>query len=405
MQDLLRIVLVILILLFLIKKKVDLGSVLFLGAILSGLLFGLNVKKLGLDLFKALISFETLSLIGIIILVLYLGNFLQARGNFRILVDSLKDLVPEARLILAIPPVFIGLLPMLGGALMSAPIVKEAGSRWKLSPAWKTFLNYWFRHIWEYCWPLYVNLIMAAAILQIPIKKISSVQFPFTILAAVIGLILLFKHVPYLPKEGKNNRFLKNLYNLFFSLWPILLVIFLIFALRLHMLISLAITAFLTQILSRMKSRERLHLFWESISWRTIFLLASVMMFKRILDTSGAMSSLTQAFRPEGASAYFLLFIIPFLLGLLTGVNHAFVGISFPILLPIFGLAHPDMVLVMFAYVSGFVGILLSPAHLCLMLTVDYFQADLRSVYRILIWPCLIVFMASFLVLLFLRII
>jgi len=405
MQDLLRIVLVILILLFLIKKKVDLGSVLFLGAILSGLLFGLNVKKLGLDLFKALISFETLSLIGIIILVLYLGNFLQARGNFRILVDSLKDLVPEARLILAIPPVFIGLLPMLGGALMSAPIVKEAGSRWKLSPAWKTFLNYWFRHIWEYCWPLYVNLIMAAAILQIPIKKISSVQFPFTILAAVIGLILLFKHVPYLPKEGKSNRFLKNLYNLFFSLWPILLVIFLIFALRLHMLISLAITAFLTQILSRMKSRERLHLFWESISWRTIFLLASVMMFKRILDTSGAMSSLTQAFRPEGASAYFLLFIIPFLLGLLTGVNHAFVGISFPILLPIFGLAHPDMVLVMFAYVSGFVGILLSPAHLCLMLTVDYFQADLRSVYKILVWPCLIVFMASFLVLLFLRII
>ena len=127
MQDLLRIVLVVLILLFLIKKKVDLGSVLFLGAILSGLLFGLNVKKLGLDLFKALISFETLSLIGIIILVLYLGNFLQARGNFRILVDSLKDLVPEARLILAIPPVFIGLLPMLGGALMSAPIVKEAG--------------------------------------------------------------------------------------------------------------------------------------------------------------------------------------------------------------------------------------------------------------------------------------
>jgi integral membrane protein (TIGR00529 family) len=404
MQDLLRIVLVVLILLFLIKKKVDLGLVLFSGAVLSGLLFGLNIKNLVLNLSKALISFETLSLIGIIILVLYLGNFLQTRGNFRILVDSLKDLVPEARLILAIPPVFIGLLPMLGGALMSAPIVEEAGSRWKLTPAWKTFLNYWFRHIWEYCWPLYVNLIMAAAILQIPIKKISTVQFPFTILAAALGLILLFKHVPYLPKEKKSNRFLQNLFNLFYSLWPILLVIFLIFVLRLHMLISLAITASLTQILSRMKFKERLRLIWESISLKTIFLLAAVMMFKRILDTSGALNSLTQVFRPEGVSAYFLLFTVPFLLGLLTGVNHAFIGISFPILLPIFGLPHPDMVLVMFAYVSGFVGILLSPAHLCLMLTVDYFQADLRSVYRILIWPCLIVFMASFLVLLFLRI-
>ena len=404
MQDLLRIILVVLVLLFLIKKKVDLGLVLFSGAVLSGLLFGLNVKNLVLNLSKALISFETLSLMGIIILVLYLGNFLQTRGNFKILVDSLKDLVPEARLILAIPPVFIGLLPMLGGALMSAPIVEEAGSRWKLTPAWKTFLNYWFRHIWEYCWPLYVNLIMAAAILQIPIKKISTVQFPFTILAAALGLILLFKHVPYLPKEKKSNRFLKNLFNLFYSLWPILLVIFLIFVLRLHMLISLAISASLTQILSRMKFKERLSLIWKSISLKTIFLLAAVMMFKRILDTSGALSSLTQVFRPEGVSAYFLLFTVPFLLGLLTGVNHAFIGISFPILLPIFGLPHPDMVLVMFAYVSGFVGILLSPAHLCLILTVDYFRADLRSVYRILVWPCLVVFMASFLVLLFLRI-
>jgi integral membrane protein (TIGR00529 family) len=404
MQDLLRIVLVVLILLLLIKKKLDLGLVLFFGAVFSGLVFGLNLKALALNLFKVLISFETLSLIGIIVFVLYLGHFLQARGNFKILVDSLKDLIPEARLILAIPPAFIGLLPMLGGALMSAPIVEEAGRRWKLSPAWETFLNYWFRHIWEYCWPLYMNLIMAAAILKIPIKKISSVQFPFTILATILGLILLFKQVHYLPKERKSNRFLKNLFNLFFSLWPILLAIILIFALKLHMLYSLAITAFLTQVLSPMKIKERLNLIWKSISLKTIFLLASVMMFKKILEASGALSSLTQVFRPEGISAYFLLFVVPFFLGLLTGVNHAFVGISFPLLLPIFGLSHPDMVLVMFSYVSGFVGILLSPAHLCLILTVDYFQADLRDVYKILIWPCWIVFSAAFLVLLFLRI-
>jgi len=80
------------------------------------------------------------------------------------------------------------------------------------------------------------------------------------------------------------------------------------------------------------------------------------------------------------------------------------VGISFPILLPIFGSESPDMVLVMFAYVSGFVGILLSPAHLCLVLTLDFFKADLRDVYKILLWPSVVIFIAAFLVLLFLRI-
>jgi hypothetical protein len=59
----------------------------------------------------------------------------------------------------------------------------------------------------------------------------------------------------------------------------------------------------------------------------------------------------------------------------------------------------------MFAYVSGFVGILLSPAHLCLGLTLDYFKADLRDVYKILLWPIVVIFVAAFLVLLILRIV
>ncbi|MFB0565839.1 MAG: DUF401 family protein [Candidatus Aminicenantaceae bacterium] len=404
MADVLKIVLIVLLLLLLIKKKLDLSLVFFLGALLFGFFFGLNIKTLGKNLLEALISPETLRLVGIIMLILYIGTFLQARRNFNIMVDSLNDIIPEARLILAIPPAFIGLLPMLGGALMSAPIVEEAGNRWKLSAAMKTFLNYWFRHIWEYCWPLYINLILASTILQIPIKKISSVQFPFTILAVILGLIILFKDVHYLPKDGDGGSFIKNVIKFFLSIWPIIAAIFLIFAVKLSLLISLAVVALLTQLLTRMKPRERFDLLKSSISLKTIALLVSIMMFKRILIVCGALDALPQAFGLEGASSYFLLFFIPFFLGLLTGVNQAYVGMSFPILLPVFGSPDPDMVLVMFAYVSGFVGILLSPAHLCLALTVEYFKANLRDVYKILFWPALVIFIASFLVLLFLRI-
>jgi hypothetical protein len=375
------------------------------GSLLAAVAFRLSLKAFIQNLLGALVSGETLSLVAIILLVLYLGTLLQAKGNFKTLVDSLKNLIAEPRLILTLPPAFIGLLPMLGGALMSAPIVEEASQRWKLSPPLKTFLNYWFRHIWEYCWPLYVNVILAAAILQIPIKKISIVQFPFTILAAILGLIILFKRVPFLPKESNGQNFLKSLFNLILSIWPILLIIVLIFGFKLSMLLSMAVSSLLTQILVRMKFQERLGIIWKSIQLRTVFLVASVMVFKRILEVSGALSSLTRVFQPEGLSAYILLFIVPFSLALLTGVNHAYVGISFPILLPIFGASHPDMILVLFAYVSGFVGILLSPAHLCLFLTLDYFRADIRETYKILIWPALVIFLAAFLVLLFLRII
>lgn len=405
MIELLKIFLIVLVILFLVKKKWDLGLVLFLGTLLTGLIFNLNLKVLASNMLKALISGETFNLIGIILLVLYLGTLLQEKGSFKKMVASLKNLVPEPRLVLALPPAFIGLLPMIGGALMSAPIVEEAGRRWKLTPALKTFLNYWFRHIWEYCWPLYINLIIASAILQVPIKRISYVQFPFTILAVLLGLVILFARVPHLPKERNSQSFLNNLFNLFFSIWPILLAIILVFVFKFTMLLSLVAVALLTQVFFRMNIQERLELIWKSISIKTVFLLASVMMFKRILEVSGALNSLTRVFEPEGISAYLLLFTVPFFLGLLTGVNHAFVGIAFPILLPILGEGDPDMVLVMFAYVSGFVGILLSPTHFCLVLTLEYFKANLRDVYKILIWPSLIVFSAAFLVLLFLRII
>jgi hypothetical protein len=405
MFDLLRISLILLVILFLIKKKWDLGLALFVGTLLIALLFRIHFKIFLRNVLEALVSEDTLSLVGIILLVLYIGTLLQSRGNFKSMVDSLKNLIPEPRLILALPSVFIGLLPMLGGALMSAPIVEEAGQRWNLTPALKTFLNYWFRHIWEYCWPLYVNVILAAAILKIPIKKIVSVQFPFTILAVALGLVILFKNVPALSQEKNDQSFLRNVYSLFFSIWPILLVIILIFFFKLSMIVSLAVVFLLTQVLFRLPIKERLNIIWKSISLKTVFLVASVMVFKGILEASGALSSLARVFPSEGASAYLLLFAVPFLFGLLTGVNHAYVGIAFPLLLPIFGSGNPDMILVLFAYVSGFVGILLSPAHLCLFLTLDYFKADLRDVYKILIWPVALIFAAAFLVLFFFRII
>jgi len=401
---LLKIAAVILVLLFLIRKKWDLGLVLFLDSALTAVLFGLPVKAFFQNVGSALIAGETLSLIGIIVLVLYLGNVLQSGGHFRRMVDALKNLVHDPRLILAIPSAFIGLLPMMAGAMMGAPIVEEAGRRWNLSKPWMTFFNYWFRHIWEYSWPLYMNVILAAAVFQVPIKRICFTQFPFTILAAATGLVVLFRNVPYLPPERRNGRRLADVVKVFWSIWPIFLTIILIFAFKLNMLTALAVSSLLTQIFSRMSLKERWDIIVRSASLKIVLLTAALMVFKRILEASGALDSVVRVFPPEGVSAYILLFAAPFFVALLTGVNQAFVAITFPLLLPIVGKGQPDMVLLMFAYVSGFCGILLSPAHLCLALTADYFKAELRDVYKILIGPVAVIFSAALLALVILRI-
>jgi integral membrane protein (TIGR00529 family) len=404
MTVLLQVAVIVGLMLFLIRLKWDLGLVLFIDAALAAVLFGMKPAEFGRNVLGAVTSSETLELIGIIVLVLYLGQFLQARGHFKQMVDSLKNLVRDPRLILAIPSAFIGLLPMMAGAMMGAPIVDEAAKRWKLTPAWKTFFNYWFRHIWEYSWPLYMNLILAAAIFRVPIKRICLVQFPFTILAAAAGIAVLLRHVPYLPPESKPRPNVRDVVRVFWSIWPIFLTIILIFVFKLNMLLALGIAAVLTQVASRLSLKERWQIVRESLSLKIVLLTASLMIFKRILEASGALDSVVRAFPPHGLWAYLLLFAAPFIVALLTGVNQAFVGITFPLLLPIIGQGTPDMVLLLFAYVSGFCGILLSPAHLCLALTADYFKAELRDVYKILLVPVGIIFSAALLVLIVFRI-
>ena len=399
-----KVALIVALLLVLIRLKWDLGLILFLDTCLAAVLFGMTPGAFGRAVLAGATSWETLELAGIVILVLYLGEFLQSSGAFRTMVGALKNLVRDDRLILAIPSAFIGLLPMMGGAMMGAPIVEEAARRWEVDPAWKTFFNYWFRHVWEYWWPLYINIIMAAAIFQVPVWKISLYQVPFSLVAIGAGIFVLFRKLPRLPCERERCGSWKDAGRVVFSIWPIVLTIVLIFAFRLNMLIALAAASVLTQLTSRGDLKSRWGVVVRGFSIRTVWLIIAVMVFKKVLESSGALDAVVRAVPPHGLSAYALMFAAPFVVGLLTGVNQAFVAISFPLLVPIIGKGAPDMVLLTFAYVSGFVGILLSPAHLCLSLTADYFKADLKDVYRILAGPAAVVFAVALLELLIFRI-
>ena len=77
-------------------------------------------------------------------------------------------------------------------------------------------------------------------------------------------------------------------------------------------------------------------------------------------------------------------------MGLLTGLTVGFVGAAFPIITALYVGAPPPEA-VTFAFACGFAGVMLSPTHLCLVLTVRYFKADMAQTYRLLYAPVLIV--------------
>lgn len=381
-----------------IKRKMDLGLIIILSSFFIGILLKMPIIMILKNFLLATIDPSTLKLVGVILLIFTLGNLLSEGENLKNINFSLETLINDRRITLVIPSVLMGLLPVAAGAMLSAPIVEKSGNKMKLSAEYKTFLNYWFRHIWEYTWPLYPGLILAGVIFNISLPKIILAQIPLTLSAIFSGIIFGLRKIPFEPssKKEKREKTFKEIYKLLFYSWPILGIIVLVLIFRLNLLLSLSLIVFFTFTTTKIKRNKVIFILRKVLSWKIILLIISVMIFKRILESSGILLTIPQILNKMGISLLLILFFTPFLIGFLSGVTQAFVGITFPLLLPFIGIDNPNLSYIMLSYAGGFTGVLLSPMHLCLIVTRDYFKSNLIKVYKLLLLPIIFVALVAF---------
>jgi integral membrane protein (TIGR00529 family) len=380
---------------FLIRKKWNLGYIMIFASLLLGVLFRLKVKDIILNVVLAIIDSMTLRLFGIIVLVFLLSGVLRKIESLRDIVDSLQKLVKDHRLILAFIPAFLGLIPMPAGAMFSAPMVNEVASRMNLQAEEKTFINYWFRHIWELIWPLYPSIILFSALLEVEIREIVKVQFPLTIALFIIGLVWEQRNIKRNIIENTNRKdVFFNMKKLFLGTWPILLIAVFVLFVKLDFLISLSIVILSLILLNRykIKVKDIKDIIKSDLDLNILFLIAGIMIFQRMLEATGIIIIIPEFFTGLGIPRLVVLFIIPFLVGILTGISSATVGICFPVLLPFMVVQNEvNLNYAMFAYVGAYIGMMISPVHLCLVVTKDYFKADLAKIYKLLALPLLII--------------
>ncbi len=382
------------------KEKLNLGTIILLGSFLLGIFGGMEIVEVLKNFLSAAIDPATLQIVGIIFLILVLGNLLHISGGLRKINLSLETFIKSRRLTLVIPSILIGLLPVPAGAMLSAPIVEESGNKMELNAEVKTFLNYWFRHIWEYVWPIYPGLILAVTILDVPLHRLVITQLPLSLTAVCVGYLFGVRRIPIEKSRSSNDvqHFFKGVYTFALNAWPILAIIVLVLILKLNLILSLSlivIFTFLTLKVMKEKVFSISSVIKNSLPWKTILLVVAVMVFKKILQNSDFLSVIPEIFNRLGISPLITLFFIPFFIGLLTGLTMVFVGICFPLFSALIGIKEPNLTYAMLIYVGGFSGVLLSPVHLCLVTTVDYFKASFVKVYRLLILPvCCVVAVA-----------
>ena len=77
-----------------------------------------------------------------------------------------------------------------------------------------------------------------------------------------------------------------------------------------------------------------------------------------------------------------LIMIIPFVSGLTTGITVGFAGASIPIAISLLG-HNPSLVQILstvsLAFSFGFMGVMMSPVHICLIVTNEHFKTSLAK--------------------------
>lgn len=387
------------------RRGINLGHSLVAGCLVLGLTGSLSPAEFGLAVRDGLISPNSLMLLFIIAGLMVLVKLQEISGQWEQVLDRFRTLIKSSKLRLAIFPAMIGLLPMPGGSVFSAPLVDKLADGFNLGPVRKSLINYWFRHIWEYCWPLYPAVVMAAGMGNIDIGELLRYTWPVTVLAAAIGFATVMRGIgadpPRRPGNGRAGG------SLLLGLGPVLLVVFgaLIGPVLLEaiadgwpsparppkatgMAVALVIAIFWVS-----GKGNRLRNIGASIlnkhTGSIVYLVAAVFSFKSVAVASGALPEMGRLITESGLPLFVVAALAPFLTGLITGYAVAYVAAGFPIFV---GLVPQESMAIylMIGHISGFAGVLISPAHACLVLSNQYFNTPAGPFYRRL-WPPVVV--------------
>ena len=388
MIDILKITLIFIIIVFLLKRRWNLGLVMALSSVILAVFYLLKPLDFLSALFRASVDKTTITLIIALTLIRVFENIMRKNGVMQEMMDSFRGMVMDRRILMASMPALIGLLPSMGGALFSAPMVEEASKGMDINPEKKAFVNYWFRHPWEFVLPLYPGLVLASAITAFPLSDFILTNLPYAFCLIGGGMIWGLRGI------GKQREGLKKISaHGILSFLPLVFILVMVIAFHLDLSISIGTAVIGLFVIFRYTLKKIFQTFREGFSWDIVIIILGVMTFKTVLSYSGAVTNISTFFSKEGIPILPVIFFLPFISGLLTGLTIGFVGSTFPILL---GLQNSLSIgSLSFAFASGYVGVLLSPVHLCLVLSRQYFKANMSGIYYRIVRGCVLILLTA----------
>jgi integral membrane protein (TIGR00529 family) len=397
------------------RLRLGLSLCLFIGSLVLGLWMKLAPGQAIGSILQSLSQLQTISLFLIVGSILVISRLMKESRHMDRIVEGFAGLSGNERTAGSVLPALIGLLPMPGGALFSAPMVETTFKKCAVTGEQQAAVNYWFRHIWEYWWPLYPAVVLAVALLKVETWQFIAVMMPMTLVMILAGVVFILKPIRPESLQPKKVFSSSELKTFFWEIMPILIVVMVIILLEglifilnragikiglpgaVSILPGLLASLIWVVVVNRISLRQLVAAFYDRSIVSILLLVASIMIFQGIMKDSRTVVDIRTELMAYHIPILLVIIIMPFLSGLITGIGIGFVGTSFPLIIPLF---PPDPLFnflsyAALAYVFGFMGMMLSPVHLCFLVTKDYFKAGLLDSYRSILMPLLMVMVAA----------
>ncbi len=367
-----------------------------LGLAAAALVLGaatLSPAEIGAALWKTVSDPSVLLLALVVLLIPVLGGAMGVSGQMARLVDNLHVGV---RPFLALAPGLLGMLPMPGGALLSAPLVERGAGH--VAADVKAAANVWFRHVLLIVYPLGSALIASAKIAGLDVYATIPYLAPAFALSLLLGGVFLLRKAPRksaVPAEpgacGEATAF--SLRDLLVPLGILLaapaLDLILASAVQLPIrevgtaagvLLSLALSA----AVGRIGPKQLLRVAVRARPWTYAAIVVAMFAFLNVFASSGAPERLAEM----SLSPLALCVGVAFALGLVTGRIEA----PLAVILPIYASTYGPITLPGFAvaYYAAFLGYVVTPVHPCVSVSVEYFDTSIGALVRRLAPPVVV---------------
>lgn len=368
----------------LLRFRLPIGVAILAGGLVMWGLEGAQWAHLPNALNRMITAPRTWDLILALYFVMCLEIELRKSGTLQGMVRSLYEIFVSRKVTMATMPAFLGLLPSMGGARFSAPIVDEIAKGSSVSAEDKAAINYWFRHVCEFMSPIIPGIMLACAVAQIPLADFVIHLCWMAVVAFVAGWIVLVRPLPAMPIEKlktEDSTLLNKPKELFLSLGPVILNVVLMLAFGLSASVSMGIVAILT-----------FFVLWRAkryVAWKDIVLgavdsklfmnISCILFFVSLLRETAILGSVVESMQASSLPIPVLMAGVAFLTGVLTGMSQGHAAMVMPLVAAI---SPGDVVLGGIVMVFGVLGQMVTPTHVCLMISIDYFKANFFAVLK-----------------------